>query len=99
MLAIQGYSPEVSISVSRGITTVKVAYRGHKNLSANLRKSARIGFGVAKIRVNARTKWLTTFTCSRIRSISTRNYYTGGHALEIQVNGTGHKKVNFELKT
>jgi 3-methyladenine DNA glycosylase AlkC len=33
------------------------------------------------------------------RSISTRKYYTGIHALEIQVNGTGYQKVNFELKT
>jgi len=33
------------------------------------------------------------------RSISTRRYYTGNHVLEIQVNGTGYKKVNFELKT
>ena len=33
------------------------------------------------------------------RSISTRRYYTGNHVLEIQVNGTGYKKVSFELKT
>ncbi len=38
-----------------------VVYRGHRNLSANLRQSARIGFGLAKIRVNSRTKELTTF--------------------------------------
>jgi 3-methyladenine DNA glycosylase AlkC len=32
------------------------------------------------------------------RSISTRTYYPGHHALEIQVNGTGYRKVGFELR-
>jgi 3-methyladenine DNA glycosylase AlkC len=32
------------------------------------------------------------------RMITTRKYYAGTHALEIQVNGTSYQKVNFELK-
>jgi hypothetical protein len=32
------------------------------------------------------------------RQISTRKYYAGKHALEIQVNGTIFAKVDFELK-
>lgn len=32
------------------------------------------------------------------RFITTRKYYPGKHALEVQVNGTSYQKINFELK-
>jgi 3-methyladenine DNA glycosylase AlkC len=32
------------------------------------------------------------------RFITTRRYYAGKHTLEIQVNGTGYQKIDFELK-
>jgi 3-methyladenine DNA glycosylase AlkC len=121
ILAILGYSPDASISVSKIKLDKAIVHLGDTlDFSFTIRSTSEqaqnlvIDYVVHHVKANGKLapkvfkltkktleagKVITISKTHSFRSISTRKYYTGSHALEIQVNGTGYGKAVFHLKT